>query len=264
MFPSFSGGLEPRSIEADDRAGIQFIYGSMDPAKPHVGSINGSGSITIVGSNFASGGNEVWFTHAGGSPTGDPVKLTGVYSAWNGTVISIAPPANAGPGDVLVTNGGTSHSALSNAFPWDPSGCPAPSRYCTAKVNSQGCTPAIGFVGTPSASSPSPFLVTASQVINNKPGLLIYGYFPVNAPWLGGTLCIGSPIQRTAVQSAGGNPPPNDCSGAYSFDFNAQIQGGSDPSLVLGQTVYAMYYARDPSSSFGVGLTDALAFTICP
>ncbi len=147
-------------------------------------------------------------------------------------------------------------------------GCPAggPSVYCTAKVNSQGCTPHIGFSGSPSVSSLVPFLVSASSVLNQKNGLVFYGYGPDALPFQGGTLCVAPPVTRTSLLSSGGNPPRDDCSGAYAFDFNAWIQAGVDPALVAGAQVHAQYWTRDPldPTGFGTGLTDALEFTIQP
>jgi hypothetical protein len=265
MYVSLSGnGVAARSIEADDRAGVQFIYGAISPTKPHVDAVLGSSSLTIVGRNFPASGNDVWFTQAGGNPTGDPVMATGLTSTAGGTVITLPAPAGAGPGDVLVRKVGVGGDSLSNAYPWSPSACPAPADFCTPKVNSQGCLPAIGFVGNPSASGATPFLITATQVLNNKTGFLIYGYTPANTPFQGGTLCFSGTLKRTPAQNSGGNPPPNDCSGSYSFDFNARIASGIDPNLVVGRDIYAQYYSRDPASSFAVGLTNALAFTICP
>ena len=101
-------------------------------------------------------------------------------------------------------------------------------------------------------------------MLNNKTGFLIYGYTPANTPFQGGTLCFSGTLKRTPAQNSGGNPPPNDCSGSYSFDFNTRIASGIDPNLVVGRDIYAQYYSRDPASSFAVGLTNALAFTICP
>ncbi len=138
--------------------------------------------------------------------------------------------------------------------------------YCTAKVNSQFCTPAITYSGAASASSPQPFDIGAVNMLNNKNGVLFYGFEPYSLPFQGAYLCVKPPVKRTPVQNSGGNPPPPDCSGTYSFDFNAYIQSGADPLLVVGTSVYAGYWARDPAdfSGFGTSLTDALAFTICP
>lgn len=138
------------------------------------------------------------------------------------------------------------------------------STYCTAKVNSQGCTPALSFSGVPSLTHPGPFDITATQVINGKPGLLFYSHVGRDAvPFQGGTLCVRTPIQRTPIQSSGGNPPPDDCSGTYGFDFNGWIQAGADPIINLGSTLNAQFWYRDPESPTGTGLTNAIEFIVC-
>lgn len=139
--------------------------------------------------------------------------------------------------------------------------------YCSAKTNSQGCVPAIDAAGTAGASIAAPFPITVRQVVNQKPGLLFYGTVgPTNLPFFGGTLCVLPPLQRTPISTSGGNPPPDDCSGAYLFDFNAWFQGGNDPSLVPLEEVRAQFWMRDPQSvdGTGVGLSDAVAFPLCP
>lgn len=151
-------------------------------------------------------------------------------------------------------------------FLLDLQGADQPVVYCTAKVNTQGCLPTIGSTGTPSASSPQAFDVLATMVINNKNGMLFYGFAPNNIPFKGGTLCVRPPISRTPVQGSGGNPPPNDCSGQFHFDFNAWIQSGIDPQLTVGLTVFAQYWYRDPGSPMPshTGLTDAVRFPVAP
>jgi hypothetical protein len=74
---------------------------------------------------------------------------------------------------------------------------------------------------------------------------------------------VASPIWRTAVQWSAGNPPPDDCSGAFSIDFNAWVQAGK-PGLVPGAEVRAQYGYRDPASPSTTGLSDAIAFGIGP
>jgi hypothetical protein len=54
----------------------------------------------------------------------------------------------------------------------------APAVYCAGKFNRPGCTPLIGFSGTPSASSGVSFLVTATNFVNQKCGLLAYSHAP--------------------------------------------------------------------------------------
>ena len=138
--------------------------------------------------------------------------------------------------------------------------------YCAAKVSSQGCTPIIGAFGTPSATWPGVFDISAVNVISGKNGLLFYGYAPAAIPFQGAWLCVAPPIRRTMVQNSGGVFPPNNCTGSYTYDFNARIQGGVDPLLVAGVWVYVQYWYRDPGdpTGFGTGLSDGLSFAICP
>jgi FG-GAP repeat len=141
-----------------------------------------------------------------------------------------------------------------------------PEIYCTAKTNSKGCQPTINFSGVSSASSAGAFLITAQNVINNKLGYLMYGYTMENNAFQGGVLCIASPILRSPVLTSSGNPPPDDCSGSFSFDFNDLIQGGSNPALVAGADVFAEWWSRDPAlgTSSPVSLSNAIHFAIQP
>jgi photosystem II stability/assembly factor-like uncharacterized protein len=146
-----------------------------------------------------------------------------------------------------------------------PGGCSTPSRYCTAKANSQGCTPTIAWSGNPSASQATPFSILASNVISKSFGLLIYSKTGAAAqPFQGGFLCLQSPVLRTALQNAGGNGPPVDCSGTFTFEFNDYIATGADPGLKAGKEVWTQYWYRDTGSTSETGLTGALHFTICP
>jgi hypothetical protein len=144
--------------------------------------------------------------------------------------------------------------------------CNSPVVYCTAKTNSLGCVPQIGWQGVPSASSPSGFTVSVANTRNRHDGILFYGANGSNAaPWLGGTLCVRAPLHRTPLQNSGGTPLPlNDCSGNFTFDFNAWTASGVDASLFAGQHVRAQYYSRDPGSSAQVNVTDALDFRLEP
>ena len=152
---------------------------------------------------------------------------------------------------------------------------PPPTPYCTAKVNSLGCTPTIGSAGTPSASATFGFFVTCTNARNNKSGLLFYKPNGSNFafPFQGGFLCMGtSGIQRTPVQGSGGTAPPvDDCSGAYAIDMNAfaagLIGGNPDPVLSVASTlVHCQWWGRDPGFAppNNTMLSDALTYTICP
>lgn len=136
--------------------------------------------------------------------------------------------------------------------------------YCTGKPNSQGCTPAIGATGVPSMTSASPFTIDAQMIVNNKAGILFYGQSGRAAiPFQGGFLCVQPPTRRTPLQGSAGNPPPNDCSGSFAFDFNTWAQSGADPSLSVGSTIHAQYWYRDPQSPSTTGLSNGLEFVIC-
>lgn len=147
-------------------------------------------------------------------------------------------------------------------------GSTAPVVYCTAKVNSLGCTPEIGSTGVPSASAGEGFHVTCSNVINNTVGMLWVSTTGANnAPFKGGINCIRSPAARVALQSSGGNyAPANDCSGGYIVDFNAYIAGGSNPYMLPGTTVWSQWWMRDNGFALpnNYGFSAGLQFTIEP
>lgn len=132
MFPSVSssGSSNIRSIESDDVAGVQCIYGPrLVGFKPHIDSVAVNGSqVTITGTGFSPTGGEVWFTNRNVSDAFlDPrVRVLGVDSANNGTLITVTIPDDAGPGDVFVKKGRAGYNTLSNAFPFDGTGMGAP------------------------------------------------------------------------------------------------------------------------------------------
>jgi hypothetical protein len=140
----------------------------------------------------------------------------------------------------------------------------APATYCTGKVNSLGCTPAISFTGSPKATPSAPFQINASNFINQKTGLLFYSHTPATTAFQGGFKCAGDPVRRTEVLDSGGSSSGSSCTGTYSLDFNARIQSGVDPSLVAGGEIYAQYWSRDPQSASTTSLSNALHFLINP
>jgi hypothetical protein len=144
--------------------------------------------------------------------------------------------------------------------------CLDPTLYCRAQVNTLGCTPRIGAQGLPSASSPSGFLIAATNLRNQQNGMLLYGTNGRAAlPWLGGTLCVKPPLRRTPVANSGGSPAPaNNCSGVLAVDFNAWAWTAPDPDLFAGQHVRAQFYSRDPGAPANLNLTDAIEFYLEP
>jgi hypothetical protein len=139
--------------------------------------------------------------------------------------------------------------------------CPAIQAYCTAKVNSLGCPPTIGWQGTPSVGQPSGFVISCTNAIPDRTGQLFYGYASSQAPFQGGHLCVKPPFRRTFVQLSTGTFP---CNGTYTFDFNAWMATGNDPLLTPGINVFTRWWMRDPQASFTTGFSNALTFTVCP
>ncbi|MCC7011387.1 MAG: VCBS repeat-containing protein [Planctomycetes bacterium] len=136
--------------------------------------------------------------------------------------------------------------------------------YCTATMNSLGCTPELSVVGVPSASSPQACTLLASSELNQRPGLLFYGSAPAALPFGSGWRCVASPLRRTPAQLSGGSASGNDCSGSYAFDWNALVRSGADPALTAGSTHFAQFWSRDGASSTGFNFTSAVQLVIAP
>ncbi|MCK6448711.1 MAG: hypothetical protein L6Q99_20140 [Planctomycetes bacterium] len=208
-------------------------------------------------------GNDWLFAQAGGelvfSTALNPLE-------WN-TVFNFSFDCDAGPqasaASINPFYAGTGGSVFTVATQAPLDSCLTPVVYCTAKVNSLGCTPAIAISGPLSASAGSGCTVSVSNVIGNKFGLFFHATSAAAAtPFHGGLLCMTLPIQRHTVQSSGGTSGA--CDGAFSEDFNAYIAGGFDPVLGPGIDVWIQNWSRDPGDPFTDSLSDAIAATICP
>jgi hypothetical protein len=239
-----------RSIEADDIAGIQALYGVRLPTKPHIATYTlSSGAVTIAGAGFAPMGNAVWFTNGAPAADGTPLVVAGLPSA-SGT-ITLAIPAAARPGDVLVHVPGTSGDTLSNAFPFDPAAepCAAPIVYGTAKTNSQGGIPSLYTVGRPRLQT-NDFAILTDGGIAGAPGIVFSGASQASIPFQGGTLWIARPLQREM---------------RFRFDFfgGAYVPVPVTPAMVGTTRRYQLWF-QDAGDAFGVGLSNAVQVTFCP
>lgn len=160
------------------------------------------------------------------------------------------------PGDQSgFADGGRIRVVLGNA--------PAPSNYCTAKVNSQGCTPTISYGGCASVSSGIGLQVVGANVLANAKGVMIWSLTPAGLPFGGGTLCVAPPVKRTPVQSASSNPS-YPCTGLFYFLMDQTYLAAHN--LVPGTEFYCQYWYRDNGFQppQNMGLTNGLKAQVFP
>lgn len=134
-------------------------------------------------------------------------------------------------------------------------------QYCTAKLSSKGCLPQIGYSGYPALDGGHAFDVFCSQVSPGQRGTLFYGRAVYNVPFQGGYLCTNVLLKRTPIVQA--PPGSGPCSSSISFDFNAWILSGNDPTLIPGETIYAQWWMRDSGAWSSTGLSDAIEIQLC-
>ena len=161
-----------------------------------------------------------------------------------------------------------------NGFILDPGYCGYAWAYaCAAKVNSLGCTPVIWFQGSSSASATGGFSLHSSNVLNQKSGLLLYGFNGhASIPFQGGTLCVQGPVHRAKAVTSGGSPPGvSDCTGVFSMDMNrfaAGLLGGNPhPALRIPNTLVSVqWWGRDPGfpAPYNSTLSRGFHYIVCP
>ncbi len=243
-------GVGLRSIEADDIAGVQFLYGVLDPAKPVIETYTLAGSqITLHGRHFHPTNNEVWLTQATPGGDGTPVKVLGVPSTAGGTRLSFTFPNTARAGQVAVKLPGFSDIDLSNSYPLDPLREPyfrQPRAYGTSKVNSMGQSPTLTLAGHASISHGS-FALDVSGGTLFGPGIVLSGPARDAKPFFGGTLWIGPPYTRERVFT-------------YQASF-ARVTIDVPPGVQPGDTRFYQVWFSDPGDPQGVGLSHGLWLT---
>jgi hypothetical protein len=145
---------------------------------------------------------------------------------------------------------------------WSPLGAEA---YCTAGTSASGCAAAIGVSGSPSASAPSGFWLSATGVEGAKDGLFFFGTNGKQAsPWGNGTSyqCVVPPVVRGGLLQGSGTSGA--CDGAFGQDFNALWTAFPAKNPGAGATVQAQLWYRDPqsTSSMPTSLSDAVELTV--
>lgn len=248
-------GVSLRSIEADDIAGVQFLYGGISPFKPTFETYEfiGPGRIRITGSNFDDLDNEVWFTPEDATlPMMYPIVVVASQpSSAGGTVIELDIPAEAGPGSIAVKIPGIRSAALSNVYSFDPLLEPwsPPLSYGTPGMTSAGTQASITWSGLPSGSIPS-LSIGAEGAGNATFGLVVEGTARRARTTAYGTLLVGGQIRRRVV-----------------FD----ISGGAGatpqlfiPSAMIGETTFYQVWLPDSAAPSGGVFTNALEIEVTP
>lgn len=147
----------------------------------------------------------------------------------------------------------------------------SPQAYCTAKVNSLGCTPTFSFAGLSSAAATSGFTTFVRNLRNQKSGLYFYSLLgAAAAPFQGGWYCVQTPVRRAPLGNTGGTLIAfDDCTGVLALDWNAFAHGlsGAAPApelLTPGTSIWCQAWSRDPGASFQTNLSAGLSFRVLP
>lgn len=261
---AFGNAVSGRSINNDDQAGVQFIYGAVNiTSKPRVTNTSLSGSqLTINGQRFttSAAGNEVWFTQATSGGNGTPVKVFNAQANPSGTAIIVTLPGNAGPGDILVKAAFAGHSSLSNALPFDPSiqvPCPDPVNYCNTSPNSVGAGATMGAFGSQSVTF-NDFTLWCSGVAPGEPGIFYYGSNQAAFPHGNGTQCVASMnLYRLPFVHA-------DFFGQAIYQMDFANPPSFFGAVIPGDTWYFQFWYRDPNGGgSGFNFSDGLAAEFC-
>lgn len=230
---------------------------------------DGRGDV-LVGSPFAeySGWTNAGLAHVYSGASG--ALLTTMTGYYEGETFG---DSIADAGDI---NGDGFHDVIAGSTAYNQYGVDAgrartvlgnaefPTNYCTAKVNSQNCTPYVGIGGCASATVGQLFIVGAN-VLPNVNGLMIWSHTSASTPFFGDTLCVGGPIRRTPVQvSIDNTGSVLPCDGVYSYYFShAQMAA---EGFTPGTTLFAQYWSRDSAfpPPFNFGLTNGVSIPILP
>ena len=247
MSPTLADPTAARSIEADDIAGLQAIYGVKAATKPTITALSGSqtagGTLVLQGSNFSPAGNEVWFTRSAGD--GAPAVVSGLASLAGGTQLAVPIPVDAGDGDVLVKGLGTTGAALSNAWPLDLVDGAGFVDIGPGLAGAAG-TPSLRGDGDLTPGTGSMELLVA-QVAPSAPGIWFLGLVEGSVPLEGGTLYPFPWLVSVNVAAA----PDGTLSVA-----------GAVPAGADGLSIVTQFWFHDATGPFGATATNGLRLDI--
>jgi hypothetical protein len=211
-----------------------------------------SGSVYVLARDF--GGRGAW---------GELQKLL----ASDGDALDRFGNAVALSGQTL-SAGAVGDDITGSAYVFDESA--APVSYCTAGTSASGCRATLGAAGAPSASAPSGFFLTATDVEGGKRGMFFYAANGRQAsPWGNGSSyqCVVPPLRRGGQMDGVG--ALGTCAGTFALDLNARwcatcpwFTHNPGP----GSVAQAQLWYRDPfnTSNRTTGFSDAVEFTVAP
>ena len=139
-----------------------------------------------------------------------------------------------------------------------------PTTYCAAQQNSMGCSPAVEWLGVPSATQPGSFDVTASQVLSGHVGpAVLRGGAPV------GPLRRRHPVHPPADHAHPApvlhGQPGHRLHGRLQLRLQRLDPGRQRPVPGRGQRrVPAQYWSRDTGAPGVSNLSNAIRFEVCP
>ena len=268
MFPSVSGsGVAQRSINADDIAGVKFIYGTASATKPVITGVTvGVGTVTITGTFFGSTGNQVWFTPLNlTTPTIDNVHNDPVVKVLNvpsvGGQITVNVPATAGAGDVFVKLSSAGHASLSNGWPYNPQAaptCPSESSFCLAGANSVSAFGAQASISGSQSIADNNLQLIVTSMPPNKLGLFFYGQdVTAFVPFGNGFRCVAGPFFRLPASTS-------NIFGDYVLEPDlANMPAGGQVSA--GQSWGFQLWYRDPDAGGAFfNASDGILVPFCP
>jgi hypothetical protein len=248
MGPAVGDAIQVRSIEADDIAAVQAVYGIALPAKPVIAGLSGTtstgGALTLTGSGFDALANTVWFTSA--AADGIPVMVSGVPASAGGTLLTLVVPAGVADGSVLLRNGGIGGASLSNEWPFDHD----PDDFTSLGPSGIGGTlgePVLTGTGDFSSGG-GPFTLTCTGAQPSAAGFAFLSTAVNATPFFGGTF-YPVPILTHRISTF-------DATGSWTGTTSL---GAGVPS---GSTIALQFFFEDASGPFGVTGSNGLLATV--